>query len=70
VGCNARKTNNNNQCHKKAGDMNSARIFLCFSMHRFAAVGQEKARDLSQQKLESMKYLAAKRSEFGDVKCE
>ena len=50
--------------------MNSARICLCFSVHGFAAVGQEKTHDPLEQKLESMKYLAARSSEFGDVKCE
>jgi hypothetical protein len=50
--------------------MTSARICLCFSLHRFAAIEQEKTHDLLQQKLESMKYLAANSSQFGDVKCE
>jgi hypothetical protein len=46
--------------------MNSARTFLCFSVQSFTDFGQ----DLLQQKLESVKYLAANSSESGDEKCE
>ena len=50
--------------------MNFARICLCFSMHRFPAVGQDKTRHVLQQNPESMKYLSVNSSEFCDVKCE